>query len=436
MATASIAETTAQLQNNIKILTDLISQQGTTVTNVDTLENDLAGDFLPGASIDVSATIRARLSATNDPALHRAVWNAWALERMRTASLPYRDVTDGGDVWPRIHRLLHEGSETFNDRNLTVPATGTGGGSNVGTGTLRVLAVDWEGYNLQHPHAETLTFECVQDQNLGAHKHAEVFQVTGEEASKDFLDETGSGLRIPALYVKHAGSGGAGKSYGQNMSFDTAHAGTGTDKVSGWTIETTAGDVTEETTNVYKGAPNVTTSRSLEIAAGTDSISQALSVTRINAVGERVPWQLAVAFKKTGSADTGTLTLTVGSKSQAFDLSTYNNTDWNVARLDFDKDLYYRNWITDSPVVKIEWTSTSDVIWLDDVHFAPLTFAGGLWWWLEGTDTAFLQRDEFTHATTGGAWSDAELMNSARWARLPVNLPVNNAGSETIGDPA
>lgn len=437
MATASVAQATAQLQNGIKLFSSLISTNGTTVTNIDTLEQALKGDFLPSALLGTSSALRARLSATNDRSLHRAIWNAWALDRMRQAGLPYRNVSDGGDVWPRIHRLLHENSESFNDRNLTVAATGSAGGSNVGDGTLSVLAVDWEAYPLQHAHAETLTWECIRDQNLGAFKHGEMFRVTGEDASKDNLDETGSGLAVPGLYVKHGGSGAGGRSYGQNMSFDSSHSGTGTDKVPGWTINGTAADFSEETTNVYKGAPNVGTSRSLEVAAGSDSIQQALSVTRINAVGERIPWQLAVPIKLTSGTDTGTVTLTVGSQSQAFDIGALiSDTNWYVLRLTFDKDLYYRNWITDTPLVKIAWASMSAAFWLDDIHFAPLDFLGGLWWWLEGGGTAFLHRDKFTHATSGGAWADSELMNSAKWARLPVNLPTNNAGSETIADPS
>ena len=436
MAVASVAEATTQLKNGIKVFTDLISIYGATVTQIDTLEQALNGDYLPISMLNVSRGVRARLSATNDRSLHRAIWDAWALERMRTAGLPYRDVSNGGDVWPRLHRLLHEGTESFNDRGQTIPAVGTAGGSNVGNGTLSVLSVDWEGYVLQHPHTETLTWECNQDQNLGAFKHAEVFQVTGEDASKDLLDETGSGLFVQSVYVKHAGAGGAGRSYGQNMSFDVSHNGTGADKISGWTITTTPGNFSEETTNVYRGAPNVSTSRALEVTAGTDGITQALSVTRITAVGERVPWMLAVPIKLTSASDTGTVTLRVGSQTQAFDIGALiSDTNYYILRMTLDKDLYYRNWINDAPVIGISWASMSAAFWLDDIMFSPLLYLGGLWWWLEGGSTAFLNRDVFTHATTGGAWADAELMNSARWTRLPVNLPTHTSGSETITDP-
>jgi hypothetical protein len=436
MALASVAETTAQLQNAIKPFTDLIVDYPTIVSDIDTAEQALEGDYLPGTILGVLRSLRARLSATADRGMHRAIWNAWCLERMRIAGLPFYNVSDNGDAWIRLHRLLHEGGETFNDRGMTIAAAGSAGGGNVGDGTHVILKVDWEGYVLQHAHAETMTWECIADQNLGVFKHAEIFQVRGEDASKDLLDETGSGLKIAPVYVQHAGSGGGGKSYGQNMSFDTAHDGTGTDKVPGWTITTTAGDFSEETTNVYKGAPNVTTSRSLEVAAGTDGISQALSVTRINAIGERIPWMLSVPIKLTSGSDTGTVTLTVGSKSQAFDIGALiSDTNWYVLRLDLDKDLYYRNWITDAPTVGISWASMSAAFWLDDIHFAPMTYVGGLWHWLEGGGTAFLQRDVFTNANSGGAWADAELMNSAKWAGVPVNLPTNAAGAETIADP-
>lgn len=435
MATATAAEANTQLANAIKPYTDLIAQFPTIVTSIDAAQQDLEGDTLPGAVIGQLAELRARLNASNSRAAHRAIWNAWAIERMRTAGLPYRNTADNGDVWPRMARILHEGSETFNDRNLTVAATGSAGGSNVGDGTLSVLREDWEAYPVQRAQTETLTWECSQDQNLGRTKYAEAFELRGEDASKDALDETGSGRLLRGVPVQHSGGAGDGRSYGQNMSFDAAFSGSGTDKIPGWTIGTTAGDVTATTANVRNGAPGVATSRGLQIAAGSDEITQALSVTRLNALGERVPWMLEVSFKKTGSGDTGTLTLKCGSKSQAFTLSSYANTTWNTVRLDLDKDLFYRNWREDAPDIEIEWASTSAVLYLDDAKFAPMPQIGGLWWWLSGGETAFLQRDVFTHATTGGAWADAELMNSARWAGVPINLPTDNTGSETIGDP-
>jgi len=443
MATPTAGEINGTLTNCVKLTSDAIADAPTWVTTIDSAEQAAEGDFQAGSTVGGLASQRAALSGAINPGFLRAHWRAWALERFRLANYPLISPDDPVG-WFRLHRILHEANETFNDRETTVPATGSAGGSNVGDGTLSVLAVDWEGYKLQLPTTETKTWECMVDQGLGALKHNTIWRVRGQDASKDLLDETGSGGiwdDIPAMFSGFVGRGGGL----QNPSWDTAHSGSTATKVDGWTIAGTPGDVTEETTNVWRTEPGVATSRSLEIAAGSDTISQALSVQRIRAISEWTPWQLQLAYKKTAGGDTGTITLHCGSKSQAFDISTPADTNWNIIRLDMDKDLYYRNWFEDAPDIKVQWASTSDVVWFDGLMFAPMTYIDGLWWWLTGGGTDFLKRDVFTHAVTGGTWANAEAMNSLRWAAreggafgagLPiVNMPVADSGAETIADP-
>jgi hypothetical protein len=152
-------------------------------------------------------------------------------------------------------------------------------------------------------------------------------------------------------------------------------------------------------------------------------------------MGERVPWMVQVAYKLSAGA-TGTLTIKMGSVSEAKDLSTVGDTNWHVLAITADKDLYYRNWREDAPDVEVEVTNLSGAtLNIDDLIFAPLTNVDGTWWWLVGGATAFLQRDAFTVADTGGAAADAEMMWSAFRAGVPVSLPTNNAGAETITDP-
>ena len=444
MATPTAGEINGTLTNCVKLTSDAIADAPTWVTTIDSAEQAAEGDFQAGSTVGGLASQRAALSGAINPGFLRAHWRAWALERFRLAGFPLLS-PDNAEGWYRLHRILHESTpETFNDRDLTVPAAGSAGGSNVGDGTLACLAVDWEGYNLQLATTETKTWECVSDQGLGRDKYAPLFQVRGGDASKDLLDETGSGgiwSDVPAMYSGFVGRGGGL----QNPSFDVEHNGSTSTKIAGWTILSTPGNLTEETTNVWRTEPGVATSRSIEIAAGSDTISQALSVQKVRAISEWTPWMLQLAFKKTGSADTGTLTLHCGSKSQAFDLSTYNNTTWNVIRLSLDKDLYYRNWNEDAPDVKVQWASTSDVVWIDGLMFGPMTFIDGLWYWLTGGATDFLRRDVFTHAVTGGTWANSVMMNSLRWAvrdggafgsGLPiVNMPNATSAAETIADP-
>lgn len=444
MATPTWAEAATQLTETMQALTDLYADLPTLVTTIDTAEQALEGDFLPNAYTAELSSWRRNLSDAIAPERAYRIWVAWLREVCRIANLPEGSSGNVVDMAARVHRYMHDNSYTFNDRNLTVAATGSAGGSNVGNGTLSVLAVDWEGYNLQCPTAETKTWECVRDQNLGQLKGNEVFQVRGQDRSKDWLDWTGSGI-LTTAYAMHAGSG-TGGSVLRNSSWDSAFSGTGTDKIPGWTIAGTASKITADTSNTYRAAPGASTSQALAFendAAATNQVYQALSSTRISALGERTPWQCQVAYKHSAGSITGTLNVKLGNQTLAVDLSGAT-TAWQIASLPYDKNLYYRNWKEDAPDIEVEVVNLSaGTLYVDDLIFAPLTLVDGLWWWLVGGSTAFLQRDLFTHAVSGGAAADAEMMFMAFWAAMAngrrgipwFSFPTDNGGTETISDP-
>lgn len=439
MATPTFDEAATQLKNSVKPHTDLEAHFSTQVTDYDTAEQDLEGDFLPAAVAGGLADLRRRLSDAMDwRGRARGIADAWALEVLRVAGQP----TD--DLWGRIHRYMHEQSKSFNDRNWTRGSASAGGG-NVGTGTLVRLTVDWEAYNLQGGHVETKTWECIQDQNLGVLKGAEVFRVAGEDASKDNLDYQGSGLSA-FVTAKHSGTG-SGASVLQNSSWDATFSGTGTDKIPGWTIGGTAAKITAGTSG-FRTAPGASAQGTLVFdndAAATNEVTQALSLRRLSAFGERVPWMLQVAYKKSSGAATGTLNLKMGNKTTALDLSTIADTNWHVLQFTIDKNVYYRNWKEDAPDIEVEVVNLSaGTLTLDDLIFATWDMIDGTYWWLTGGATAFLLRDSFTTADSGPTAATSEMIYYlARCGVLPMgldagaitNLPVNNAGSETITDP-
>ncbi len=437
MATATWDQAAAQLKLNVKCLMDYYADLPTLVTDIGTAEESVKGDAMPVGTVGTLATFRNRLARATGRDLHRRLWASWLTEVCRTKGYPERTFDA---MCVRIHRDMHTNSKTFNDRGRTIPTTGTAGGSNVGNGTASVLKEDWEGYTLQGGHVETKTIECVEDQNLGRLKNAEVFEARGTDRSKDLLDYSGSGMRS-RLYSMHAGSGASG-SVLQNSSFDSAFSGDGTDKIPGWTIGGTAADVTYNTTaaNIYRDVPGASTSAALAFAAaaGTNQVTQALSLRRINAMGERVPWMLQVAYRMSAvAAASGTMRIKMGNQTQTLDLATVADTNKHILQMPFNKNLYYRNWKEDAPDIEVEFDALSGATaYIDDLIFAPMTRVDGLWWWLVGGPTAFLQRDVFTHATTGGAAADCEMMFSAWWAGLPwFMFPTNSAGTETITDP-
>lgn len=440
MATPTWAENATQLKNLVKPHTDLEAHFSTQVTDYDTAEQSAEGDFMPARVVTGLGRMRARVSAAIGWEEHKGDWDAWVLEGLRVAGQPNED------AYGRIHRYMHEQSYTFNDRGWT-RGTPSAGGGNVGTGTLKRLTVDWEAYNLQGGHVETKTFECIVDANNGVFAGAEQFRIAGEDASKDNLDYQGSGAYRARLQAQHSGSG-AGGSQLQNSSFDATFGTESTTKIPGWTITTgTTTNITQSTAATFRTAPGAGTSYALVFAAqaGVLEITQALSVKRISAQGERTPWMMCVAYKKSSAASTGTMRLKIGSKTTSLDLSTIGDTSWHQLFFTIDKNVYYRNWQENAPDVEIEIEDgNGGTVTIDDCCFNTWTFADGTYWWLTGGATAFLNRDVFTAADSGPTAAGSECMYAAaRAGVLPmgerpfaiVNLPSNNGGAETITDP-
>lgn len=438
MAGPTWAEAATELKNLVKPRTDLEAHFPTQVTDYDTAEQSAEGDFLPARVVGGLADMRQRMSDAIGWPDHLFDWNAWVLEGLRVAGQP------ADDPYGRIHRYMHEQSYSFNDRNWTRGAA-SAGGANVGNGTLKRLSVDWEAYNLQGGHVETKTWECVIDQSLGARKGSEVFRCAGEDASKDNLDYQGSGIAV-RVQAMHSGSG-AGASALQNSSWDALFSGSSTDKVPGWTIAGTASKITAGTSG-YRTAPGASAQGTLvfaDDAAATNSVEQALSVRNLSAQSERTPWFVVVAYKKSSAGATGSLVITLGNKTTTLDLATVADTDWHQLFFTIDKNVYYRNWKVDAPTVKFAVTNLSaGTLTLDDAIFERWTLVDGCYYFLTGGATAFLIRDYFTTADTGPTAAGSEMMYAAaRAGVLPmgtdpgmiVNLPSNNAGSETITDP-
>ena len=129
MSSPSWAQSATQLTNAVKPYADLFADLPTIVTSIDSAEQDLEGDFLPAAVVASLAQLRRRLSAAAGYDNQRTIWNAWLRETCRVAGFPERSFDD---MAVRIHRYMHDNSYTFNDRNQTIPTTGTADGSNVG----------------------------------------------------------------------------------------------------------------------------------------------------------------------------------------------------------------------------------------------------------------------------------------------------------------
>ena len=123
-------------------------------------------------------------------------------------------------------------------------------------------------------------------------------------------------------------------------------------------------------------------------------------------------------------------------------MSGLSNGAWNVVKLDLDSDLFYTNFKEDSLDIKFTLGSrTTGTLYIDDLLFGPMTMVDGLWYFLPGGSTSFLEGDVFTWTDSEGGtrgvlqyWLSyrTQLSESLGYA---FSLPSDNGGSETISDP-
>jgi len=123
-----------------------------------------------------------------------------------------------------------------------------------------------------------------------------------------------------------------------------------------------------------------------------------------------------------------------GSNSKAVALSA--QTGWNELILDFDENLWFRNFNEDPMDVEIELASnTTGYVLVDDAIFAPLDLIDGTYWFLRGNNTShtsWLVDDVFEFTDTGGAPATGKL----QWWLYVAGLGyLPSSGTPTLADP-
>jgi hypothetical protein len=328
-------------------------------------------------------------------------------------------------------------SYTVKSRTITYD-TATAGGSNVGNGTISRLTVDENNFSLEACTVEKKLFKCVADKHSGVNENAEVFETIGEAANFDSVLRASFGSGVSAnttIVAKNAGSGNGG-SLLTNSSFSIFNA-TATPKFTGWTESAGGASIAQNTANVYRSHPGASTDASLAITggAGTVTLKQPLSSMRVRRLDADTAYQLRLMFnRQAGTAAGGTLTIRCGSNSKSVSIAT--QTGWNELVLDFDENLWFRQFNQDVMDVEIEWSSSSSgTLYVDDVIFAPLDLIDGTYWWLRGnasTPAAFLVDDIFEFTDTGGAPATGKIQ---WWLWVSGFGYLPSSGSPTLVDP-
>lgn len=404
---------------------------------IDVAVQAIRGDFINRGSSPSIGSFRGNLNGTVSRDMAAALLTPVVFEYAKLIGSPGAGV-DVARCLRDLYVYYVANTNTVKSRNITTVA-GTFAGGNTGTGSLSRSAVDENNYAIESRFIELKTLKCVQDQNTGARKHAEVFNAYGIERGIDDLDVANHGSGASRTLTSHHAGSGDGGSLLVNSSFsDYLSTGSVTTKFPGWTVTTAAANVTTSAT-YFRGFPgsaeNTTggpSDLSIQFTAD-DTISQKLTVSGTTLDPSRPYFLRAMLYRQ--SSATGTVTLAFGSQTVTVALSSLTNSTWTellmtVGQKNWPKYVDEQNLDISIGVASLA-TSTFLV---DDVLFAPYDQFDGTWWFLRGGATAWLLDDSWTGTDTGGAAADAKIQYWFQWA-FPGFYWPSTTGTVTWSDP-
>lgn len=395
MPTPSEAELQAQIGYAVKLLNETLKYGSANTPNVvgmvDTLVQAMETDYSSEVSAGVQA-LRSSIAAAASPGTARRILDPYLRDYARLRDFPD---TDPFAILDRLYDDFIARSKTVQKRAFTFGSVSAGGG-NVGTGTVLRMTKDRNALDIENASPDVWTALCVADEFSGGRKHEEVFEVRGGDASRDRLEQLGTGtlLRVPGI------SGRDSQQLVRNPSFDQLDGSliTAPDSIPGWTVAGAVGNLELWESNYYRGFEgDGGTQRSLLFETN-ESISQALSVRRAQ-FDPRRPYVCQIAYNREVGSGDGTLTLTLGAVSKAVVLAA--QTGWNILKIDLDDDGWYDKFGETALDLTIALASrTTGTLLVDDLILAPMANVGGTFAAIVGGATPFLRDDTFTWTDT------------------------------------
>lgn len=392
MATPSEAEVQDIGRRIIKSLNELRQYGDVNADNLDSLDDALVQAIESDWASEIIAAhngLRARVAAglTADATSMMIPW-LWTYAKQM--GVPERNPQD---IIDRIVR-------NFRDNNLRVTTRGftfgtlTAGGSNIGTGTILRKNVDEFGYALEAQSADAKTCRCIRDQNSGAYKHEEIFELRGAQAGRDAVKLGGSGLVTQLRAISARDSLALNPSFSQYSGTLAAPTAL-TNWTSSVTVNGTNYTVTTTSGEYYRDFQGDATPTALKVNV-TATLSQAISLRGL-AIDPKVPYFMQIAWNREIGSAGGTLVIRMGAVSATVTVAA--QTGWQILRIPLD---WLRNMSEADLDLRIEWTRTSGILTIDDVIFAPASAFDGSWYAIVGSATPFLYDDVFT-------WADSEV---------------------------
>lgn len=423
MASPTFAELGTQTTNAVRLLDDLLTAPAF-VTNLDTLTQDMEGDYaeeILAAAKSIRAAYAGALGASRASALLWPIMKAFGKvigSPSTSAARIFRDLFD----------YMAANAQRVESRNITFGSVAAGG-SNAGNGTVYRLTTDKDSYAIEAVHLDVVTLEVVRDQNTGTEKGREEFELRMGDPGPDILEIFGKPKVGKAFGI-------VGDRILSNASFGSSSGTGGSLVITDWTV--TAGsiaNVTMDTTNFFRKAPEESAGKSYQIAAAQNvSIQQKISTTG-KSFDRTKPCLYGVRWNTLGSGRTGSLTIRMGAANVAYAFSGAEGSGWNTLVLLRNQNLWSDNFDEDDIDFTIEATGAgAGTLNIDDAFCAEGVEYDNLWYWPVGGATAWLNKDKYTF-TDALAGSDAKVQKWL-WRAHGIYLPHTTTATDiTISDP-
>lgn len=446
------AEVQTQWKNAVNVLEKTRAYADNSLANgggyLDVLVQSFEGEYIPISGAAFVQRVRALMSGVLDSSqalfVMDAVLREYAPLLAASATLGYGSgYQTTRELFQALYQWMHDNTYSVETRAITYTTPSANGG-NTGTAGVSRLTTDRFGYPLEACHVEKKMLQCITDQNSGALKWAESFQIVGETASFDGVRyaANGSGARS-TLRAKHAGSG-AGGSLLSNSSFSD-FSSTATNKFTNWVAtyggSAVAADLTQDTTNYYRSHPNASTDASCKIsmdnAGDSITLKQTLTNMRVSRLDPDTPYFLRVMVNKTvGTAVGGSVTLKLGANTTVTSTVAALSANWDELVIPFDKTCWLEEFGEDAFDIEIAWSGgTSGFMLFDDVIFCPWDEFDGTYWLVHqnnASPVANIVGDEYYAVDSGGAGGTGILQYWCWRAGLGY-LPSD--ATPTIADP-
>lgn len=302
-------------------------------------------------------------------------------------------------------------------------------GSPVGSGTIYRCTKDENGFDLENTFAQTVTLECVFDQNNGGVKFKESFQFKGGSANIDNIVIAGSGSdeTYPGI------SSDDSSSYFQNCSFSQANGGATVSKFDFWTLDVDSlAAWVQDTTESYQTTPGDPIAASLKIT-GNGNIYQNFGTVQFP---QNQPMFVRLPIKFSGVNAGAFIRMRFGEQVKDYTVGGAES-GWLVAplTLEFTDRSWYKKFAINSGQIRLEVHGmTTGTIWVDNWIVCPAINFDGLWYVPCAGATPFKVGDRYYFTDTA---NDANAIIQRFFVQhTGVALPSDtNASAITWADP-